>query len=114
MDEKLKQIKEELAKKFDEIKNMQELNDLRVAYQGKKGIITELAAGIKDVAAEHKKEFGMKMNDLKNDFNEKFEDAKRKFEEERIKAKLKEDTIDISLPATKVQTGSKHPFNRII
>ena len=36
MDEKLKQIKEEIAKKFDEIKNMQELNDLKVAYQGKK------------------------------------------------------------------------------
>lgn len=114
MDEKLKQIKEELAKKFDEIKNMQELNDLKVAYQGKKGVITELAAGIKDVAAEHKKEFGMQMNELKNEFNEKFEIAKAKFEEQRILSKLKEDTIDISLPSDKIQTGSKHPFNRII
>ena len=77
MEEKLKQIKEEIAKKFNEIQNMQELNDLRVAYQGKKGIITELAAGIKDVAAEHKKEFGQQMNELKNEFNEKFDIAKK-------------------------------------
>ena len=114
MDEKLKQIKEDIAKKFEEVKNMQELNDLKVAYQGKKGVITELAAGIKDVAAEHKKEFGMQMNELKNEFNSKFETAKAKFEEQRILSKLKEDTIDVSLPSDKIQMGSKHPFNRII
>jgi len=114
MQEKIENLLKEIGKKFEEVKNMQELNDLKVAYQGKKGIITELAAGIKEVAEENRKEFGIQMNKLKNDFNEKFEIAKTKLEEERINQKLKEDTIDITLPSSKITNGSKHPFNRII
>ena len=49
---------DELMKKFEDIKTLQELNDLKVMYQGKKGIITELNAGIKEVPNEEKKEYG--------------------------------------------------------
>ena len=56
MEEKIQQLKKELLEKFDAVKSMQELNDLKVLYQGKKGIITELNSGIKDVPAEEKKD----------------------------------------------------------
>ena len=49
MTEKIDNLIEELKKKFEDIKTLQELNDLKVSYQGKKGIITELNSGIKDV-----------------------------------------------------------------
>ncbi len=114
MQEKVKSILEELMKKFAEVKTLQELNDLRVAYQGKKGVITELGAGIKDVPNEEKKEYGMQVNVLKTAFNEKYDEVKEKLEQELINKKLEEETIDISLPSKKMQRGSKHPFNRII
>ena len=114
MQEKIEQLVKELKEKFESIKSMQELNDLKVEYAGKKGIITELNNGIKDVANENKKEYGMQVNVLRNAFNEGFETFKKKLEEEMINKKLREETIDISLPADKLQSGSKHPFNRII
>jgi len=114
MQEKIKSLLEELAKKFEEVKTLQELNDLRVAYQGKKGIITELSSGIKDVPNEEKKEYGMQVNVLRTAFNEKYEEVKAKLDQELINQKLAEETIDISLPSNKIERGSKHPFNRII
>ena len=114
MQEKMKKILEELAQKFEEVKTLQELNDLRVAYQGKKGIITELSSGIKDVPNEEKKEYGIQVNVLRNAFNEKYEEIKNKLEQELVNQKLTEETIDISLPSNKIKRGSKHPFNRII
>ncbi len=114
MQEKINQLVDELKQKFDEIKTMQDLNDLKVQYQGKKGIITELSSKIKDIPVEAKKEYGMHMNTLKTAFNEGFEMIKARLEEEAITKKLKEETIDISLPSKKLQRGSKHPFYRII
>ena len=114
MQEKINTILEELMKKFEEVNTLQELNDLRVAYQGKKGVITDLSAGIKDVSDEEKKEYGKQVNVLRTAFNEKYDEVKARLEQELINKKLEEETIDISLPSKKLQRGSKHPFNRII
>ena len=95
MQEKINAILEELMKKFEDVKTLQELNDLRVAYQGKKGVITELGAGIKDVPNEEKKEYGMQVNVLKTAFNEKYDEGKNKLEQDLINKKLEEETIDI-------------------
>ena len=72
MKEKFKLLEEELQKKFDTITNKQELNDLRVEYQGKKGIITELSAKIKEVEPENKKEYGMLVNSLRTVFYQNY------------------------------------------
>lgn len=114
MQEKIKQLVSELNEKLSNVKTMQELNDLKVLYQGKKGIITELSNGIKDVLPEEKKEYGIQMNLLREAFNIGYEEIRTKLEEEIVNKKLTEETIDISLPATKNMRGSKHPFNRII
>ena len=114
MQEKINSLIDELMKKFEEIKTLQELNDLKVMYQGKKGIITELNAGIKEVPNEEKKEYGAEVNRLRNCFNDNFALVQKRLEEERVREKLEKETIDISLPSKKIKTGSKHPFNRII
>lgn len=114
MEEKINSLIEELKSKLDNTSTLQALNDLKVEYQGKKGIITELNNGIKDVPNEEKKEYGMKVNVLRNFFNEAYEAKKQLLEEELVNKKLKEETIDVTLPSKKTMRGSKHPFNRII
>ena len=49
MQEKIQLLIDGLKKKFEDIKTLQELNDLKVEYQGKKGIITELSAAIIEI-----------------------------------------------------------------
>ncbi|MBR4110930.1 MAG: phenylalanine--tRNA ligase subunit alpha [Clostridia bacterium] len=114
MQEKIEQLKQEITQKFAEIKTMQELNDLKAMYMGKKGLITELNNGIKDVAPEEKKEYGMIVNSVRVLFNDLFTATQTKIQEEIVNEKLKKDTIDISLPSKKIKRGSKHPLNRII
>lgn len=114
MQEKIEALKNELTAKFANVKNIQELNDLKVMYMGKKGVITELNNGIKEVTPEEKKEYGMLVNSVRVLFNENFEAMQAKLQEELINEKLKKDTIDISLPSEKIKRGSKHPLNRVI
>lgn len=114
MNEKVESLKQEIRNKFESVKTMQELNDLKVEYTGKKGVITELNNGIKDVAPEEKKEYGMLVNSVRTLFNDLFQELQTKFQEDLINEKLKKDTIDISLPSKKIKRGSKHPLNRVI
>ena len=78
MQEKIQQLVDELTEKFEQISTMQELNDLKAQYQGKKGIITELSAKIKDIPVEEKKEYGMRVNVLREAFNNGFEKIKNR------------------------------------
>ena len=114
MKEKIDLLIKELKEKFDAVKTNQELNDLKVLYMGKKGIITELNTGIKDVKPEEKKDYGMEVNRLRIYFNDTFASIQKRLEDERINQKLQKETIDISLPSEKNIRGSKHPFSRII
>ncbi len=114
MQEKIEQLKKEIATKIADVKTIQELNDVKALYMGKKGIITELNNGIKDVAPEEKKEYGMLVNSVRTLFNDLFVATQTKIQEEIVNEKLKKDTIDISLPSKKIKRGSKHPLNRII
>ena len=111
--------------KFDEIKKLIEedkknvndlnsLNDLKVKYLGKKGLITELNSGIKDVPNEEKKEYGMKVNELRTLFNDFYEEKKNEFETAILNERLKNEAIDISLPSTKVAVGAPHILEKVI
>lgn len=114
MKEKIDSLIEELKKKLEDVKTLQELNNLKVEYQGKKGIITELNAQIKEIPAEGKKEYGAEVNRLRSYFNDEYANMQKTLEEQLVNQKLEKETIDISLPSKRNMHGSKHPFNRII
>ena len=112
-------------KKFDEIKKCFEkdlvditdinlLNDLKVKYLGKKGLITELNSEIKNIPNEDKKEFGMKVNELRNIFNDYYDSMKEKIEKIELNKRLENEAIDISLPSTKINVGAPNILEKVI
>jgi len=114
MKEKILEIKSTLDSKLDSVSNLKELNDLRVLYLGKKGPISELTSLIGTLPVEERKEAGALINSLKLEVTEKIE-AKRALEEEKaLNERLESEKIDITLPATNMNTGSIHPLTRII
>ena len=62
-------IKKDIEKELKNIKNINILKEVKVKYLGKKGIITELNSKIKDIPKEEKKEYGMKVNEVRTLFN---------------------------------------------
>ncbi len=113
MKEKITELLNEIKEKSLSIKDIQSLNELKSEYMGKKGPITDLSQGMRDLSPEDKKEVGMLLYKLKEDVNLIFDELKNKFEEEELTKKLEKDTIDITLPSKKIKTGSKHPMTRI-
>ena len=111
---KIKEVKDLLKKDLVDTDDLKVLDDLRVKYLGKKGLITELNSEIKNVPNEEKKEFGMLVNELKNTFNEYFNKTKEKIDTKILNERLEKEAIDISLPATKVEVGAPNILEKVI
>lgn len=109
MKEKLQAIREEAIRKMEESDALDKLNDIRVAYLGKKGKLTEVMKGMKDVAAEERPKVGQLVNDTRKAIEEKLDEVKRELVEAAREAKMKEEVIDVTLPAKKNNVGHRHP-----
>jgi len=107
---------ETIKKKFESIsiKSMQELNNVRVEFLGKKGLVTELYSLMSSLNDEDKKVSGKLINDLKNEITLSLDKISNELEESLLNSKLSGETIDISLPATKVPVGAPNILENII
>lgn len=114
MKDKVNVIKKEYEEKKSSITSIKTLNDVRVEYLGKQGKITELSKMIKDVPNDQKKEFGMLVNEVRSFVTESLDEIKEKLEKEALNKKLESEKIDITLPGTKVPSGSANILERII
>lgn len=103
----------EIKLNIDNVNNLNELNNIKVNYLGKNGIITNLQSKIKDIPNEEKKEYGIKINEVKKYFNDLYLNKNKILEDELLNKRLESEKIDISLPSKKVKRGSLHPMTRI-
>ena len=110
----MENIKKTMLEELSNVKDLKNLSDLKVKYLGKKGIITELYGKMKEIPNEEKKEYGRKINEIKNLFNSKYEELKNKFFEEELNEKLENESIDISLPSTKIVSGAPSILEKLI
>lgn len=114
MKDKVNAIKKEYEEKKSSITSIKTLNDVRVEYLGKQGKITELSKMMKDVPNDQKKKFGMLVNEVRSFVTESLDEIKEKLEKEALNKKLESEKIDITLPGTKVPSGSANILERII
>ena len=87
--------------------NAEELEALRIKYLSKKGAINDLMADFRNVAAEQKKEVGMRLNELKNKAQEKIAALKEQFESQDTGC----DDIDLTRSASPIELGTRHPLS---
>ena len=80
MKEKLEQIKAEAVAKIQEADVPEKLNDVRVKFLGKKGELTAVLKGMKDVAPEERPKVGQLVNDTRAAIEELLEESKAKME----------------------------------
>ncbi len=112
--EQINKVKEMLEQDIKSIFDIKELNDLKVKYLGKKGLISELNQLIRDIPNEDRKDFGQAVNEVRSFFNDFYDTKKQQFEEETLNKKLESEAIDISLPAAKVTQGAPSILEKLI
>ena len=111
---RIEEVKQLIEEDKNTVIDLKSLNDLKIKYLGKKGIISELNSEIKNVPNEEKKNFGQMVNEVRNLFNDFYEEKKNEFETLLLNEKLSSEAIDISLPATKVVTGAPNILEKLI
>ena len=106
----LLQMKEEVIEKINTAKSVDVIEQLRVEFLGKKGKITDILKGLKDLSVEEKKEIGKLANDVKTELESKIEKAVEIISEREIEEKLAKENFDITFPGKEVEKGSLHPI----
>ena len=100
---------DELLKEIDrlEAKSAEELEQLRIKYLSKKGVVNDLMADFRNVPAEMKKEVGMKVNELKTKAQDKINEIRARFEEQAETA----NKPDLTRTGYPIELGTRHPLN---
>ena len=116
MDElkKLDEIVEHLDQELNDIDDLNQLQQTKANYLGKKGPLAALMSGMKDLTAEAKKELGMATNKIKTTIEEKINQKRAAIEDAIIRKKLEAETIDVTLPGFKFPAGGIHPLTKTV
>ena len=105
----LEQCLKDFTEEVSGITSIPALEELRVAYLGKKGKVTELMGKIREIPNEQKREYGQKINQIKTEIENTISALKEKLENEKVANEIaNEKKIDITLPISSPK-GSLHP-----
>ncbi|PIR31649.1 MAG: phenylalanine--tRNA ligase subunit alpha [Alphaproteobacteria bacterium CG11_big_fil_rev_8_21_14_0_20_44_7] len=110
----LLQLKDEASKELSNAEDLRALDDIRVKYLGKKGLITSQMSKIGSLPPEEKKEFGQLVNSVKQDVEAAIESKKAELEIAEINQRLKTETLDVTLPIRPQAKGSIHPISKVM
>ncbi len=113
MKEKISQLKEQFSAEIAAAGNAELLEAIRVAFLGKKGYITDLLKGLRDVPNEDKKEAGQLINALKNEVESGIADKAKAIEEEALLGAIRSSKKYNPTIPSNTETGSYHPITLI-
>ena len=105
LDKNISEIKESFYNDIKSVSSLKDVEEIRLKYFSRNGLVSQLFEDLKDVVKEEKPILGKKLNLLRNEVSSYFEEVK-----ERISStqSSKENQIDLTLPGNKYIVGSKH------
>lgn len=114
MKEKLQKIKEEAMAEIKSSEGLAKLNDVRVKFLGKKGALTAVLKGMKDVAASERPIVGQMVNETREAIEKLISETQSVLEEKQMEERMKKEVIDVTLPAKRKLTGHRHPNSVVL
>ncbi len=110
MEKRLQSLKQEVESIINGVSTLQEIDDIRVKYLGKKGSLTEISKQMRDISPDDRPRFGQLVNETKTAITELIEKRMERLKEQIKEQQLKDEIIDISLPGRMISTGGLHPI----
>ncbi len=107
--EKIKEIEAKISESLKNVKLSKHLQEIKMKFLGKTGEISELMKGMREVPPEKKREVGQLLNDFRTRTEKQFDELNAKLKEKELEARYAAETIDVTMPAKKAESGSFHP-----
>ncbi len=95
-------------------KSLADIEELRIKYLGKKGLVTSLMQELRNLPADEKRQAGALINAEKVKLQDALSAEKERFELEAINQSLQDEAVDVSMPGKFLPSGSTHPINIVI
>lgn len=110
MREKLNRIREQVLEEIENIIGLEELESLRIKYLGKKGELTSVLREMGKLTAEERPIMGQLANDIRTEIEEDLASFREKLKAKAKEAKIKKETIDITISTDNEKLGHRHPL----
>ncbi|MBO0438483.1 phenylalanine--tRNA ligase subunit alpha [Vagococcus fluvialis] len=112
--ETLEQLKKDALAKIESTTNLENLNEIRVQVLGKKGSMTEVLRGMKDLSPEMRPVVGGLANEIRDLLTGELEEKKEVLEQAALNAALEKETIDVTLPGDELNIGVPHILTQVM
>ena len=114
MREQLSQLLDEARRAAADAADVAAVEQLRVRYLGKKGILTEQLKGLGGLPPEERPQAGQLVNEAKQSLQGEFNRRRQELESTQREAQLAEETVDVTLPGRGLRQGGYHPITRTV
>lgn len=114
MKEKIEEIKKSAKEKIAAITSLQDLQDLKVKYLGKKGELTSILKGLGGLSAEERPKIGSMVNQVRDELEKSIEVAEKAMKAKALEQRLEKEKIDVTMPSKAIKVGSVHPITQVI
>lgn len=114
LQDKLNDLLQQGLKQVEESVNLDSINDVRVKMLGKKGPITEVLRGMRDLSSEERPKVGQFANEVRDQLTAAIDEQRVKIESAKLNEQLKKEAIDVTLPGNSVAQGQPHVIQQII
>lgn len=112
--EQLQAIQQKAIERLEQAKETQAVEDIRIKYLGKKGDVTQVLKGMKDLSPEERPIVGKLANDVRDTIQAKISERKAVLHQEALNKQLEEETIDVTLPGTSHSVAQTHIILQVI
>ncbi|EKV01389.1 phenylalanyl-tRNA synthetase, alpha subunit [Leptolyngbya sp. PCC 7375] len=114
LEQQLSTLQQEASDEIATLSNLDELDQFRVSYLGKKGKLSKILGGMGKLSAEDRPRIGALANQVKTVLQTSIDERKTALQDAKIQAQLEAETLDVSMPGTYLPQGRIHPINSII
>lgn len=112
--ENLKQLKNDVEKALKSSSILEEIEDIRREYLGRKGKLTIQLRGLKNKTEQERKKYGKKLNEFKKELGIIFDEKMTELKNSDFAKRIEEEWIDVTRPAYKKSWGALHPITKTI
>ncbi|MGF1540094.1 MAG: phenylalanine--tRNA ligase subunit alpha [Pleurocapsa sp.] len=110
----LEELNTTAVKAIADTQNLEELEQLRIKYLGKKGQLSQILRGMGKLSPEERPAIGSQANVVKENIQSSLDEQKQQLQQAAIEAKIKAETLDVTMPGVGRPLGRIHPLNGVV